>query len=194
MTNARRVGRLARRGRKVDFIIRKTDEYSLVAFERRRRLKADGFMIWAISKEDLILAKLLWFKASESPQQRRDVQHLVNLPYDEIYVQFWAEKLGVDALLQRCETMMNTTPAMQKLYRDKLMECSNEERFMMGLRSFNVARAMALASFPPDLDETEQRVALFLRFYGNDFTPEKRAATVASLRSIKRAPIKTENK
>jgi hypothetical protein len=45
-------------------------------------------MIWAISKEDLILAKLLWFKASESPQQRRDVQHLVNLPYDEIYVQF----------------------------------------------------------------------------------------------------------
>ncbi len=84
---------------KVDFIIRKTDEYSLVAFERRRQLKADSFMVWAISKEDLILAKLLWFKASESPQQRRDVQNLINLPYDETYVQFWATKLGVDALL-----------------------------------------------------------------------------------------------
>ncbi len=90
--------------------------------------------------------------------------------------------------------MMDTTPAMQQLYRDKLMERSNEERFMMGVRSFDVARTMVLASLPPDLDETEQRVALFLRFYGNDFTPEKRKAIIASLRNVKRAPIKTENK
>jgi hypothetical protein len=81
--------------------------------------------------------------------------------------------------------MTDTTPAMQKLYHEKLMERSNEERFMMGIRSFDVARTMVLASLPPDLDETETRVQLFLRFYGNDFSAEKREAIIASLRRFK---------
>jgi len=84
---------------KVDFIVKKPDEYDQVAFERRRKIKADGFMVWTISKEDLILAKLLWFKASDSAQQRRDVRNLLNTDYDNVYLRLWATRLHIDDLL-----------------------------------------------------------------------------------------------
>ena len=53
----------------------------------------------------------------------------------------------------------------------------------MGLNACNTARRFVLASLPPDLDETERRVQLFLRYYTNDFSPEQREKIIASIRN-----------
>lgn len=41
-----------------------------------------------------------------------------------------------------------------------------EERFMMGVRSFEVARAMVIASLPPNLPPLEFKRRLYQRIYG----------------------------
>jgi len=46
------------------------------------------------------------------------------------------------------------------------MGCSGEERFMMGIRSFDAARDIVLASLPKDLPEDELNRRLFERIYG----------------------------
>ena len=46
------------------------------------------------------------------------------------------------------------------------MARSAEERFLMGVRMFDAARAMALASLPAGLTAEELRRQLFQRLYG----------------------------
>lgn len=64
--------------------------------------------------------------------------------------------------------MTDTTPAMAARYEELLFSHSAEDRFEMGARMFDSARAMALASFPPNLSVDEVRRRLFARFYGHD--------------------------
>jgi hypothetical protein len=59
-------------GIKVDFIVRKDSEYRKVEFERRRAVRFGGIDTWIVSREDLILSKLLWSQESNSETQRRD--------------------------------------------------------------------------------------------------------------------------
>lgn len=63
--------------------------------------------------------------------------------------------------------MSDTAPHVAARYRAMLMARSGEERFIMGTRMFDAARAMALASFPPGLPAQEIRRRLFARFYGD---------------------------
>lgn len=63
--------------------------------------------------------------------------------------------------------MDDTPPDVRRFYRSLLMSRSPEERFLMGSRMFASARAMVLASFPPDLSPDEVRRRLFHRFYGD---------------------------
>jgi hypothetical protein len=62
--------------------------------------------------------------------------------------------------------MNDTSPAVASLVRQKLMERTGQERFLMGIRMFDLARRMALASLPKDLPELELRRQLFQRVYG----------------------------
>lgn len=85
---------------KVDIIVRKDDPYRRLEFERRRRIDLDGLPLWIVSREDLILSKLVWAKDAESELQRRDVINL--LPdADVAYLHDWAPQLGVEELLER---------------------------------------------------------------------------------------------
>jgi hypothetical protein len=43
---------------KIDFMIRKREDYRIVEFERRQRIEVAGHPLWIVSKEDLILSKL----------------------------------------------------------------------------------------------------------------------------------------
>ncbi len=61
--------------------------------------------------------------------------------------------------------MNDTSPAMRSIYREMLMKRSAEERLIMGAQMFEVARNLALASFPKGLSPTEKRLALLQRFY-----------------------------
>lgn len=62
--------------------------------------------------------------------------------------------------------MNDTPPEIAELLRQKIMARSPEERFMMGVRSFNAAREMVLASLPANLTPEERRRQFFQRIYG----------------------------
>lgn len=69
--------------------------------------------------------------------------------------------------------MTDTDPQTEALYRRMLMARSSEERFLMGARMCEAARATVLASLPEGLSTAERRVALLRRYYGNDLTAEE---------------------
>lgn len=87
---------------KVDFIIRKDDEYRRTEFDRRRQVKIEEMKLWIVSKEDLIISKLAWAKDSHSEFQLRDVKSLLESRYDEAYLTEWTDKLGLTDLLREC--------------------------------------------------------------------------------------------
>jgi hypothetical protein len=62
--------------------------------------------------------------------------------------------------------MNDTSSDIAELVRQRLMAHSGSERFVMGTRSFDAARAMVLASLPADLSKDELRRQLFQRVYG----------------------------
>ena len=62
--------------------------------------------------------------------------------------------------------MTDTPPEIAEMVRARLMALSGAERFLMGVRMFEAARGMALASLPTDLREPERKRLLFERFYG----------------------------
>ena len=85
---------------KVDCIVRKSTEYRKFEFDRRQKITLEGFCTYIVSKEDLILSKLVWAKNSHSEMQLRDATNLLVSEYDKRYVESWAEKLGVSRLLK----------------------------------------------------------------------------------------------
>ncbi len=83
---------------KVDFIVRKEDEYHREEFRRRQPVTIEGTPIFLVSPEDLILSKLLWAKAGESEIQLQDVRNLMSTvkDLDKNYLQRQSLSLGVE--------------------------------------------------------------------------------------------------
>lgn len=69
--------------------------------------------------------------------------------------------------------MTDTSPEMAQRYRSMLLARSPSERVAMAAAMFDAARAMVLASFPPDLSLDECRRRLFARLYGEDMPPSR---------------------
>jgi hypothetical protein len=86
-------------GVKVDFIVRKSAEFRQVEFARRQPVEVTNIRTWIVSREDLILSKLVWALQSNSEIQRRDIQQLLRGPIDVDYIGKWSQQLGVRALL-----------------------------------------------------------------------------------------------
>jgi len=87
-------------GIKVDFIVRKDAPYRKVEFERRRRVQFGGFECCIVSREDLILSKLVWSLETRSELQHRDVRALLDETADWPYLRRWAIELGVLELME----------------------------------------------------------------------------------------------
>jgi hypothetical protein len=87
-------------GIKIDLIVRKSSEYRILEFSRRRYVEMGTIKTWIVSREDLILSKLVWARDSGSELQRRDVGHLLNGPVDTDYLRRWASTLGVESSLE----------------------------------------------------------------------------------------------
>lgn len=87
-------------GIKVDLIVRKSSEYRLTEFERRQRVTVGSVLTWIVSREDLILSKLVWSLGSGSDLQLRDVRQLLAGPIDVDYLNRWAPVLGVETPLR----------------------------------------------------------------------------------------------
>jgi hypothetical protein len=88
-------------GVKVDLIVRKSDAYRLQEFERRINVELVDVKTWLVSKEDLILSKLVWSSDTRSELQRRDVVQLLSSgPVDLEYLSANALRLGVSQSLK----------------------------------------------------------------------------------------------
>lgn len=85
---------------KVDLIVRKGSEYRQVEFARRQPVQMNGVKTWIVTREDLILSKLVWSKDAGSELQRRDVKTLLDESMDRVYLKRWAEQLGVAGILE----------------------------------------------------------------------------------------------
>lgn len=88
-------------GLKVDVIVRKDLPFRRLEFERRRQVTVGNTSLWVVSREDLILSKLVWMKAADSELQRRDVQALWHADLDLAYLRRWAGELTVAGELSK---------------------------------------------------------------------------------------------
>ena len=80
--------------------------------------------------------------------------------------------------------MNDTSPAIQRRYREMLLQRSGEERLKMGCSMHATAQTLVLASVfevRPNATSSELRQALFLRFYGKDFGREATAKILLAL-------------
>jgi len=73
--------------------------------------------------------------------------------------------------------MNDTSPEIERKYRELLLRRSGAERLKMGCSMFATARALVIASVlekEPLVSPATMRERLFLRFYGTDFETEVR--------------------
>lgn len=80
--------------------------------------------------------------------------------------------------------MNDTSPEVESLFNELMMKKTGQERMRMGFSMFEMARKQVLASIihqNPKADSKEIRKQLFLRFYGDDFTPEEREKILARM-------------
>lgn len=87
---------------KIDMVVRKEDDFRRHEFVRRQKQPFGGKDVWLVSKEDLILSKLVWAASSRSEVQLGDVRKLLAAGADEAYLREWSGKLGVEHLLREC--------------------------------------------------------------------------------------------
>src|SRR5204863_8262821 len=85
--------------------------------------------------------------------------------YDFEYFEQWTRTGTLRSLTGMLE-MNDTDPEIERKFFDMIMARSGEERFMMGVRSFDAAREIVLASLPKDLPHDELSRRLFVRIYG----------------------------
>jgi len=62
--------------------------------------------------------------------------------------------------------MNDTPPEIEKVVRERLMARSGEERFIMGVKMFDAARRMVLASMEGDRSSLEFKRRYYFRIYG----------------------------
>jgi hypothetical protein len=92
---------------KIDFWPLKDDAYSQEQFSRRVRVKFRDRRAWALTAEDIILAKLLWIKISDSERQWRDVKSIWALKQNDLdrtYLETWAARISAANLLAKVTT------------------------------------------------------------------------------------------
>jgi hypothetical protein len=87
-----------RRGWKVDLMIRKDREFSTTEFARKETHEVEGMRLTLATPEDVLLAKLEWFKIGESQQQLDDVVGILRMQSETLdveYIEHWVDALDV---------------------------------------------------------------------------------------------------
>jgi hypothetical protein len=93
---------------KIDFFGRGYEPYDEAEFSRRRpsQVRTSGETLVIKAPEDTVLRKLLWYRAGGevSDKQWRDIVSVLRVSRDQIdraYLEAWAARLGIAALLER---------------------------------------------------------------------------------------------
>lgn len=90
-------------GLKVDMVFKKSTAHSTLEFTRRSRLEVfTDLSAWVAAPEDVIIAKLQYFREGQSHKHLTDIRGiLANTTVDTGYIEHWASVLGlVDTWLQ----------------------------------------------------------------------------------------------
>ena len=82
-------------GLKVDILFRKQTNHGQQEFERRRRIELlDGLETWIASPEDVIIAKLRFYREGESKKHLSDIRGIIaNTTIDMEYLELWLHEL-----------------------------------------------------------------------------------------------------
>ena len=84
-------------GLKADFFVIGSEEHQKLEIKRAKNKKIGRQLIKFISPEDLIIAKLKWYRESQSDRQLEDiVTVLEGSNIDQKYLKTWIKKLGLD--------------------------------------------------------------------------------------------------
>jgi hypothetical protein len=93
---------------KIDFFGRGYEPYDEAEFSRRlpRQVRTSGETLVIKAPEDTVLRKLLWYRAGGevSDKQWRDIVSVLRVSRDQIdrtYLETWAARLGIAALLEK---------------------------------------------------------------------------------------------
>jgi hypothetical protein len=86
-------------GNKVDFMIARLDPWGRMQLARRRRRHIlPDCLAYAASPEDIILAKMIYYREGSSEKHTRDITGMLKVSGDEIdraYISEWAERLDL---------------------------------------------------------------------------------------------------
>ena len=86
------------RGWKVDLIIQKDRDFSVVEFGRRSTHEVEGMRLTIAAAEDVVLAKMEWSKIGDSERQLIDAAGVVSVQGDKLdinYIEQWVNSLGL---------------------------------------------------------------------------------------------------
>jgi hypothetical protein len=101
---------------RIDLFILKGSEYDAETLVRRQRKEvAPGRALYVSSAEDIVLRKLLWFKegGEVSSQQLKDVVEVLRVQGQKLqqrYLDVWAPRLGIEALLKKARQSVEGAP------------------------------------------------------------------------------------
>lgn len=91
-------------GLKVDFWIRKNDDYSQEAFRRRGWYPYQGTEICLATPEDMIIEKLEWFKRSEIDKHYFDALGIYRIQKEKLdirHIDFWCQQKSIQEIWER---------------------------------------------------------------------------------------------
>lgn len=89
-------------GYKIDFWVPKESPFTRACFDRRVHVEMDGYPIWVVTPEDLIVSKLDWWRRGSAKSQYdiRWVMDAQGTRLDWQYIEHWSKLLGLDEQLQ----------------------------------------------------------------------------------------------
>ncbi|MCX6109156.1 MAG: hypothetical protein NTZ90_06075 [Proteobacteria bacterium] len=84
-------------GLKIDVVVQKANAHAIAEFDRRRPVELlPGLMTWLAAPEDIIIAKLRYFREGESDKHLRDIRGiLAHATCDLAYLEAWITRLGL---------------------------------------------------------------------------------------------------
>jgi len=87
-------------GFKIDFVFRKSGEFSQEGFKRRKKASVWGIPLYIATPEDVVIANLEWEKFGKSSRQIEDAAGILKVRGGELdlpYIQKWVDQLNLTA-------------------------------------------------------------------------------------------------
>ncbi len=81
--------------------------------------------------------------------------------------------------------MKDTNEKIERIYNDMMMKKTPEERVKMCFSMLNTARRIVLSTIK---DNKNWRKEMFLRFYGDEFSPRQKEKIIYALENFSRKP------